>query len=202
MIPTPSLAPPSDHSQPLAQEDPTQALAARLQLERKQRGWSLDELAERAGVSKAMISKIERSETSPTAVLLGKLAGAFGLTLSTLLARAEQQSGRLLKRADQPFWQDPETGFIRRQLAPNSDLPLELTQVELPPEATVDYPQAVFTYIRQLLWITEGTLLFTEGQETHRLDAGDCLQLDSPQDCRFHNPGPAVCRYVVAVLKL
>jgi len=76
-------------------EDPTQSLAARIALEREARGWSLADLAERSGVSKAMISKIERAEASPTAALLGRLSGAFGLTMSTLLARAERGGGRL-----------------------------------------------------------------------------------------------------------
>ena len=70
--------------------DPTAPLAARIALERQARDWSLGDLAERSGVSKAMISKIERGEASPTATILGRLSGAFGLTLSALLARAEQ----------------------------------------------------------------------------------------------------------------
>ncbi len=75
--------------------DPTDGLARRLRLEREARGWSLGDLAARSGVSKAMISKVERAEASPTAVLLGRLSGAFGLTLSTLLARAEGETGQI-----------------------------------------------------------------------------------------------------------
>lgn len=197
MIQTPALGQAS-----LSPEELTAGLAARLHLERKQRHWSLDELAERSGVSKAMISKIERAETSPTAVLLGKLAGAFGLTLSTLLARAEQPAGRLLRHDQQPVWQDPDSGFLRRQVSPASDLPLELIHVELPAGVTIDYPQAVFTYVRQWLWVTEGTLVFTEGEQTHVLSEGDCLQLDSPADCQFHNPRQHACRYLVTILKI
>ncbi|MBV9456432.1 MAG: helix-turn-helix transcriptional regulator, partial [Bradyrhizobium sp.] len=50
-----------------------QRLAQRIRLERDSRGWSLAELAERSGVSKATISKIERAEVSPTAVVLVRL---------------------------------------------------------------------------------------------------------------------------------
>jgi len=63
-------------------------LVNRIKTERDARGWSLGDPAERSGVSKAMISKIERRESSPTATLLGHLSGADGLTVSTLLARA------------------------------------------------------------------------------------------------------------------
>src|SRR5690242_20447124 len=88
------------------------SLAARLRAEREARGWSLSDLASRSGVSRAMISKIERGEASPTAALLGRLSGAFGLTLSTLLARAEGDAsgiGRVLRASAQPLWRDPAT---------------------------------------------------------------------------------------------
>src|SRR5665213_1641961 len=90
------------------------ALAARVRLERTSREWSMDELAKRAGVSRAMISKIEREECSPTAVILGRLSGAFGISMSTLLANAESDSRRLLRYEEQQVWTDPETGYVRR----------------------------------------------------------------------------------------
>jgi transcriptional regulator with XRE-family HTH domain len=64
----------------------TARVASRIRGERARRRWSLDDLAGRAGVSKAMISKIERGETSPTAALLGALSAAFGITLSAFFA--------------------------------------------------------------------------------------------------------------------
>jgi len=50
-------------------------LGARIRLERERRGWSLTELAQRSGVSRAMINKVERGDASPTASLLGRLSG-------------------------------------------------------------------------------------------------------------------------------
>ena len=75
-------------------DDLSARLAQRLRLERD-RGWSLADLAERSGVSKATISKIERAEVSPTAVVLVRLASAFDLTLAGLMLRAEGQGERL-----------------------------------------------------------------------------------------------------------
>src|SRR5436305_4637468 len=106
-------------------------IAARVRGERTARRWSLDDLAERAAVSKAMISKIERAEVSPTAALLGRLSAAFGLTLSALLAESEQPTRGPLRAADQPIWRDPATGYLRRQVAASPRIPLELTEVDL-----------------------------------------------------------------------
>ncbi|HZZ90367.1 MAG TPA: helix-turn-helix transcriptional regulator, partial [Caulobacteraceae bacterium] len=88
------------------EDDAEVRLADRLKLERETRGWSLADLAERSGVSRAAISKIERGEASPTAGVLVRLADAFDLTLAGLLARAEDRADRLSRSADQPQWRD------------------------------------------------------------------------------------------------
>lgn len=179
-------------------------LGARVRSEREARRWSLTDLAERSGVSRAMINKIERGESSPTASLLGRLSGALGLTLSELLARAEaSRGGRLLRASEQALWRDPETGYIRRQIAPvpGSALPLELVQVQLPPGATISFPAAAYTFILQLIWVVKGRLIFVDGPVTHELGAGDCLELGAPAERTFRNPGRVMCEYLVVVLR-
>jgi transcriptional regulator with XRE-family HTH domain len=148
-----------------------------------------------------MISKVERGEASPTASLLGRLSGAFGLTLSTLLARSEAAGGRLLRASEQPVWRDPGTGYIRRHVSPSSDLPLDLVQVELPAGAAVTFPAAAYAFIRQLVWVISGRLTFVEGEQVHELGPGDCLELGPPTECTFRAGPEAPCTYLVAVLR-
>jgi transcriptional regulator with XRE-family HTH domain len=177
------------------------AISSRVKIEREARNWSLSELAERSGVSKAMISKIERGEASPTATVLGRLSGAFGLTLSTLLALAEQTGERLARREQQVLWRDPETGYTRRRVSPATGGVLELLEIELPAGVRVPYPSDAFVFQHQQIWVTRGTLTFREGSQTHQLNAGDCLQLGAPADCEFFNPGSQPCVYVVALVR-
>lgn len=176
-------------------------IGARIRAERDGRGWSLTELARRAGVSRAMIHKVEHGASSPTAHLLGKLSGAFGLTMSALVARAEAVPGRLLHRRDQPEWTDPETGYTRRHVSPVSDLPVDLVQVTLPAGKAVPMPAASYAFIRQLVWVQEGTLVFQEGSIRHQMGEGDCLELGVPMDCIFRNETAWPCRYAVVVLR-
>jgi len=129
-------------------DDTGPRIARRLRLERDARGWSLADLAERSDVSKATISKIERNEMSPTAVLLVRLAAAFDLTLAGLLLRAEGEGGRLSPAAGQPIWRDPDTGYLRKQVFSRSDHPLEVAQIELPPGQRVAFPAASYAHIR------------------------------------------------------
>jgi transcriptional regulator with XRE-family HTH domain len=185
-------------------QDDTPRLSARLKAEREQRSWSLADLAERAEVSKAMISKVERGECSPTAALLGRLSGALGLTMSQLLARAEATDGLLVRAPHQPVWRDPETGFVRRALTPvaGPPTPMELVMGELPPGATIAYPAASYAFIRdQQIVMLEGRLRFTQGETVYEMSAGDCLRLGPPAPSEFHNIGPKPCRYIVAVLR-
>ena len=180
--------------------DPTAAISASLKQERNARSWSLAQLSGRSGVSRAMISKIERGEASPTATVLGKLSGAFGLALSALLVRSEKQGERISRRASQPVWQDPETGYLRRSVSPAQRGMLELLEIELPAKARVPYPATAFAFQQQQILVTRGTLIFQEGSQTHRLERGDCLQLGVPVDCSFFNPGASACKYLVALV--
>ncbi|GEO84308.1 MULTISPECIES: helix-turn-helix domain-containing protein [Alphaproteobacteria] len=176
-------------------------LGERIRLERLAHGWSLSDLATRADVSRAMIHKVERGESSPTAALLGKLAGALSLSVSTLIARAEASGSRLMRANDQQVWVDPETGYRRRLVSPVVDMPLEIVSVDLPPGGAVPYGAAAFTFLRQMIWVLEGSLTFIEGETVHRLSTGDCLALGPPCDCCFSNETGRPCRYAVVLLK-
>jgi transcriptional regulator with XRE-family HTH domain len=138
-------------------------------------GWSIGDLAACSGVSGAMISKVERNAASPTEVLLGRLSGAFGLTLSTLLARSETDAigdRRVARAAPQARWTDPAIGYVRRAVSPPGATP-ELVQVVLPPGTRIDYPKSAFTFLRgQCIWALSGALEFVEDGVTHRLRRG------------------------------
>lgn len=182
-------------------DDSSAKLARRVRLEREARGWSQADLAERSGVSKASISKIEREEVSPTAVILVRLAAAFDLTLAGLLVRAEGEGGRVSRAADQAVWQDPDTGYVRRQVQSLPDHPVEIVTVELPSGRQVEFPASSYAHIRQAIWVTAGELVVHEGGERHVLAAGDCLGFGPPSAVVIANQGPRPCSYVVVLAR-
>jgi transcriptional regulator with XRE-family HTH domain len=158
-------------------------------------------LADASGVSRAMISKVERAEVQPTAALLAKLSGALGLTLSELIARAETEPPRLLRRDHQPVWVDPETGYVRRAVSPPGRGTLELVEVDLPPGAEVPYPATAYAFRDHQIWVIAGRLRFVEGDQVHDLGPGDCLQLGAPADCVYLNRTKSPCRYLVVLAR-
>src|SRR5277367_7182755 len=89
-------------------------IAGRVRDLRAQRGLTLEALAERSGVSRSMISLIERGESSPTAVLLERLATGLGVPLASLFEAPAASADPIARRADQVQWRDPASGYIRR----------------------------------------------------------------------------------------
>ena len=183
------------------EDDTTAWISVRIRRERENRGWSLGQFAEKSGVSKAMISKIERGEASPTATVLGRLSGALSLTVSALLSHTSTVHNGVRHHAQQPQWSDPDTGYDRRQVLSGQNIPLELVEVNLPAGQQVSMPASAFTFIKQAIWVIEGTLFFHEGDRVHQMDQGDCLELGPPQECIFQNQGSQNCRYLVVVVR-
>jgi len=173
------------------------ALAARLRTERLERNWSMQELADRAGVSKAMIGRIEKGDASPTANLLAKLANALGLTLSKLLARTESDQRDHLAFDDQPVWTDPKTRYIRRSVSPAGTMGPELTEVTLPPDTTVHFDEPLHVVSSEQIVILDGELVYDGGQARVTLAKGDWFLTPASGARTFINRRQAPCRYLL-----
>jgi transcriptional regulator with XRE-family HTH domain len=177
--------------------------------ERERRRWTLAQLADASGVSQSMISRIERGESSPTAVVLGKLSAAFQLSVASLLALAEGTEGTdddtdrgagVRRRAEAAEWRDPGTGYRRRQIT-GPAFPAEIAEIVLPAGARVPYPAAAFAFVRQVVWVLDGRLTFHDGDTVHDLEPGDTIELGAPADRVFTNTTEADCRYAVVLTR-
>lgn len=178
--------------------DIDQRLGERLKAARQRHGLTLDDLARRAGVSRAMISRIERGESSPTATVLVRLGSGLGLSLSALLEE-DAGTGPLARRAEQPAWRDPASGYLRRNVSPRgTGSGFEIVEVELPAGAEVRLDSATGApSLDQQIWILRGRLDLTVEGIRHELAEGDCLQMHLRGPITYHNPGAAPVRYAV-----
>jgi len=173
-------------------------LGQRLKTARQRHGLTLDELARRTHVSRAMISRVERGESSPTAALLVRLGSGLGLSLSALLEE-EAGSGPLARRAAQPVWRDPASGYLRRNVSPRgTGSGFEIVEVELPAGAEVRLDSAAGApTLDQQVWVLQGRLDLTVEGTRHELAEGDCLQMHLRGAIIYRNPGTAPVRYAV-----
>jgi len=176
-------------------------IAQRLAQLRGERGWSLEALADRAGISRATLSRLERAELSPTAAMLGKLCSVYGWTLSRLMAEAETRPPSLVPAAEQAEWTDPESGYRRRIVSPPApELRGELVEVHMPAGATVSFEASPVAGLEHHLWMIAGTLTLDVEGSRFTLRAGDCLRYLLAGPSRFENPGKREARYLVAMV--
>jgi transcriptional regulator with XRE-family HTH domain len=164
-------------------------------------GLSLDALAARSEVSRSMISLIERGEVSATAVVLEKLAAGLGVALASLFEVARAAPGPLVRRGEQPQWRDPASGYVRRNVSPpDHPSPMRIVEVEFPPGRRVVLVGAARdNVIHQQVWVLEGAMELTQGGQTHRLAAGDCLAMELDGPMEYRNPTRKPARYAVVV---
>lgn len=168
---------------------------------RVERDWSLDDLAQRTGVSRSTLSRLERAEISPTASLLGKLCAAYGKTLSRLLAEVESESPQLMRADQQLVWQDDSSGFTRRAVSPpHPGLRGEIVEGHLRPGADISYDQPPVPGQEQHIWVLAGELEFSLDDDVHELRAGDVLRFRLWGRARFRNLGRKPVRYAVVVV--
>ena len=182
--------------------DIDRCIARRLAELRADRRWSLDELAERTGISRPTLSRIERSELSPTATMLGALCSAYGWTLSRLMADAEAMPPHVVRAAEQAEWTDPESGYRRRIVSPPSPgLRGEMVEIHLPAGASVSFDAPPIQGLEHHLWMLAGAITIDVDAASFELGAHDCLRYVLTGPSRFRNTGRRAARYLVSMVR-
>lgn len=179
-------------------------IARRVRELRDAHGLSLDALASRSGVGRSTISLIERGESSPTAAVLDKLASALGVALAALFEDKaggdEPEPSPVARVAEQPVWTDPGSGYMRRALSPAAPSPLQLVDVIFPAGQRVAYDSVPHNAdIHQQVWMIDGAMQISVGEQQWRLEAGDTLAMRLDRHIVYHNPTTKPARYLVAL---
>jgi len=176
-------------------------IAGRVRALRTELGMTLDALAAKCDVSRSMISLVERGESSPTAVVLDKIATGLRVPLATLFDDAGGPPSPVSRRGDRTPWRDPQSGYVRRNISPaNFPSPIQIVEVVLPPGARVAYETgARDVSIHQQIWVQDGAVEVTIGRVTHRLAEDDCLAMRLDEPTAFRNRTRKPARYLVII---
>jgi len=178
-------------------------IAHRMRELRLARGYTLDVLAARCQVSRSAISLIERGETSPTAVVLEKLANGLEVPLTKIFTNETTSPSPqpFICRNEQAEWQDPETGYVRRTVSPpNLKLPFQIVEIEFPPHARITYEISESSkVVQQQIWVVEGQIDIQLGKNSYALGEGDCLAMQLDQPVIYSNNSSQVARYILVV---
>ena len=157
-----------------ATESINEDLGRRVKKLRGDRGWSLEELASASGVSRSMLSEIERQRANPTLSVTYRIARAFGLSLQDLIESADSASTIQTIRANdraQIFRSDKQCQI--RTLSPlNLEKDVEFYELRLPASGTLR-SQAHIDGTREFLTVEEGSVDLQSGNSTETLTKGD-----------------------------
>ena len=175
------------------------ALGARIRLERLRRKLSLEMLAARVGVSRSMLSDVERGGKVPSVLVLDRIATGLDTSIARLLGEERSSAVIVLRRQEQDVAVDP-SGWERRILSPVlPGVEFEFMRTTINPgvDAGIFSPHAPGS----LEWVAieRGTLRLTVNGTPYTLEAGDSIYYDG--DCwhGFANPGDEPCVYYLAM---
>jgi transcriptional regulator with XRE-family HTH domain len=182
-------------------DDINARIAARVRDLRAELGLSLDALAAKCDVSRSMLSLIERGESSPTAVVLEKVATGLNVALASLFEDSAASTSPVSRGEERVPWKDPDTGYVRRNISPtNFPSPIQIVDVMLPAGARVAYETgARDASIHQQIWVQEGSIEVTLGKTTHKLNEDDCFAMQLNDQMVFRNRTRKPARYIVVI---
>jgi len=174
-------------------------LGRRVHEERLLRGLSLEQLSERARVSRSMLSAVERGTKAPTVLVLDRIATGLDTSLARLLAEEKRSRVMVLRHGEQKVARDP-SGWERRILSPvlpGVEFEFMRTTLGHGVDAGVFLPHAPGS--REYVAVESGALLLTIDGQPHKLRAGDSIYYDGDCMHAFANPGRTSCVYYLAM---
>lgn len=180
------------------------ALGQRIKALRARSGLTLEQLAQQSGVSRAMLSTIERGEKSPTLPIIVRIASGFGISLSSLLGAEPDPSSVAVIRASQRLaFRDTETGFERWVLSPaHIDNGLEFVLHRLPPGRSTGVLPAYPAPTEKYLTVATGTLTVVVDDQPHVLNTGDAMYFEVRAPYRFVNDDArTTCTYYMVIAR-
>ena len=176
-----------------APADLAPVVGANLRRLRVRRGLSLEKLAQKSGVSRAMLGQIELGQSAPTINVLWKIARALDVTFATLIQAREAGGPTVLKKAAAKVLTSQGGQFTSRALFPfDGPRRAELYELRLAPHAE-EAADAHAAGTLENLVVSRGQLHLVVGKDTHRLEAGDAIVFEADVAHTYANPGSKEC---------
>jgi transcriptional regulator with XRE-family HTH domain len=176
-------------------------VGSRVKRLRSQAGLTLEEFAAQSGVSRAMLSKVERGEKSPTLAIIVRIAKGLNVSMSALMgAEPDPAQVAVIRKANRLAFKDPETGFERHNLSPTHlDNDIEFLLHRIPPgESSGELPPYKVPTEKYLV-VHEGQLTVQANEARYVLETGDSFYFDVRAPYRFINAGKTPCSYYLVI---
>ncbi|NUT31808.1 MAG: helix-turn-helix domain-containing protein [Hamadaea sp.] len=172
------------------------AVALHVRALRTGRGWSLDELAGRSGVSKGMLVQIEGARTNPSVGTLARVADAFGVTVARLLEPAADRSVHVTDYDEAPVLWRGGRGGTARLLRGFGEAELWVWRLAPHERHSSDDHQPG---TREVIYVLTGTLIVTVAGEEHTVYPGQTIDLIADRAHAYQNPADVPVRFMMLV---
>ena len=180
--------------------DVTAAVARTLQALRADRGWSLDQLAARSGVSKGVLVALEQGRSNPNLATLARIGDAFGVPVTQLVDVGGEPAVRISRPdASRVLWHGPSGGTGTIIGATDPPWAVELWHWEVMPGETFG-GEAHAPATREMAWVQSGTLTLTVAAEPHTVSSGQCARFPGSRPHRYSNEGEQPVRLTMVVV--
>jgi transcriptional regulator with XRE-family HTH domain len=176
------------------------SFGARVRHRRHQAGLTLETFAERSGVSRAALSKIERGERNPGLAVAVRIADALGASLSELLGQQEVPEVQVLRGRSPAAITDKDTGVVRESLFPTMD-GVEMVRYTLSARSQAGPFHPHNPGSREVFTIVEGSVRVRAGTHEVSLDKGDLAALPGDVTHTLTNLGDAPAVLVLAIIR-
>ena len=177
-------------------------LGGRIRARRGGLGLTLQGLEARSGVSRAMLSEIERGAKNPSIKVVCQIAEGLGCTVSELLGEhvPAPPGPTVVRREERRVLVDPHSGVERHLLAPAfQQRGIEIVWYVIPPGGDTGAFPPHRPGVAEHITVVEGRLRCRLGGGELTLETGDSVSFAADIEHRFHNPGPAPCRYLLVI---
>jgi transcriptional regulator with XRE-family HTH domain len=183
------------------QADLTGTLARILLSLRSERGWSLDQLALRSGVSKGVLVALEQGRSNPNLATLARIGDAFGVPVTRLLDVPDEPLVRITDRAStRVLWQGKAGGTGTIIAATDPPWAVELWRWTVQPgERFGGDPHAPAS--KEMTWVESGTLTLTVSGRGYQVGPGQCARFPASLPHGYANEGtePVLMTMIVLV---
>ena len=178
----------------------TAAVAGHVRSHRSARGWSLEELAGRSGVSKGMVVAIEGARTNPSVGTLCRLADAFGVNIADLLEVSEPRRVTISDAASAPvLWRGEHGGSAQLLRGLNEPDLIELWRWELRPGDRHGSPNHQ-PGTREMLHVLSGVLTAVVDGSPYQVEPGETIDFIADASHEYRNDGTDAVRVMMVVV--